>query len=134
VITAWEVVHRTEDGERVGYLASAPGCEGLVVPMSLVGTPAGGPLPAAEATTLLVGTGLALLARRWWCRLPDVLPPGVTDAAMPDDDWPWRPAVLVEVSPREVRLRPELPAPEERTAQAVLPVPVGELLTAHPPW
>src|SRR3954447_7194660 len=129
VTTTWEVVHRPEDGERVGYLAPVLGSAGLVVPMTLAGTPAAGPLDAVEATSLLAGTGLALLARRWWCRLPDPLPAGLTDAGEPAADWEWRPVVLVEVSPTRCRLRPELPAPEELRAQATLPVPVGDLLT-----
>jgi hypothetical protein len=41
--------------------------------------------------------------------------------------------VLVEVSPAECRLRPEWPEPRELTGQAVLPVPVGDLVRAEPP-
>jgi len=133
VSTTWEVVQRADDGERVGYLAPGPGGDGLVVPMTLAGTPAGEPGPVAEATALLVAQGLALLARRWWCRMPDPLPAGRTDVASPAVDWPWRPAVLVEVSAQQVRLRPEWPAPEELTARAVLPVPAGELLRGSQP-
>jgi len=131
--TSWEVVHRPDDGERVGYLAPAADGAGLVVPMTLAGTAAGGPLPGDEAAALLVAQGLALLARRWWCRLPDPLPAGPTSAAVAEDGWPWRPVVLVEVSAHEVRLRPELPAPEEMRAHAVLPVPAGDALRAGPP-
>ncbi|MBB3678472.1 hypothetical protein [Modestobacter versicolor] len=131
--TSWEVVHRTDDGERVGYLAPAADGVDLVVPMTLAGTPAGGPLPADEATALLTATGLALLARRWWCRLPSPLPRGVTDARQPDDGWSWQPTLLVEVSPHELRVRPEWPAPEETGALAVLPVPAGRLLRSAPP-
>ena len=131
--STWEVVHRPEDGEHVGYLVPVPGDEELVVPLTLTGTPAAGPLPADDATDLLAGTGLALLARRWWCRLPGLLPSGLTDAAEPAAEWEWRPVELVEVSPTSCRVRPELPAPEERTAQAVLPVPVGDVLRSAPP-
>ena len=131
--TTWEVVRRADDGERVGYLAPGPDGDGLVVPMTLAGTPAGEARPVDEATALLVAQGLGLMARRWWCRLPDPLPAGRTAVAAPDEGWTWRPVVLVEVSAREVRLRPESPAPEEVTASAVLPVPAGELLrTAEP--
>src|SRR3954451_20012066 len=41
--TGWDVVHRPDDGEPVGYLAPAPGDGGLVVPTTLAGTPAGRP-------------------------------------------------------------------------------------------
>lgn len=127
--STWDVVRRAADGEHVGYLA--PGGPGLAVPMTLVGTPAGGPLPVAQATELLTRTGLAVLAQRWWCRLPDPLPPGLTDAGEPAADWEWRPTVLVEVSPEQVRLRPEWPAREESSALALLPVPAGDLLRPH---
>jgi hypothetical protein len=80
-----------------------------------------------------VHSGLALLARRWWCRLPGTLPPGLLDAAHPRADWNWRPVVLVEVSPTGCRVRPEIAAPEELTAQASLPVPVGDLLREEEP-
>ena len=129
----WDVVRRPDDGEHVGYLAPAPGDPDLVVPMTLVGTPAGGPLPVDRARVLLAGHGLAALAGRWWCRLPGALPPGLTSAAAPADDWPWRATVLVEVSPREVRVRPEPPEPGERAAVGVLPVPAGDLLRSAPP-
>ena len=131
VPTGWTVVHRPADGEPVGWLAPAP--DGLVRPMDLVGSPAGLPQPAGPATARLADHGLALLAGRRWCRLPDPLPRGVSDAAEPAADWPWRPVLLVEVSPTAVRLRPEWPAPEELGAQARLPVPVGDLLLADPP-
>jgi hypothetical protein len=133
VTSTWQVVHRTDDGERVGYVTPAPADARLVVPMTLAGTPAAGPLPVDAATALLTGTGLAVLARRWWCRLPDPLPAGRTTADRPAADWLWRPTVLVEVSPTEVRVRPEHPAPEERTALAVLPFPAGDLLRTAAP-
>jgi len=133
VTSTWQVVHRTDDGEHVGYVVPASVDGGLVVPMTLAGTPAAGPLPVADATALLTGTGLAVLARRWWCRLPDPLPAGVTDAHRPPADWPWRATVLVEVSPQQVQLRPEWAAPEERTARAVLPFPAGDLLRTTAP-
>jgi hypothetical protein len=133
VTVRWEVVHRADDGERVGYLAPSPGAGGLVVPMTLVGTPVGGPQPPSEASALLVARGLALLDRRWWCRLPSPLPRGVTDAREPAPGWSWQPTVLVEVSPHELRLRPEWPAPEEVGGLALLPVPAGDLLRSDPP-
>ena len=131
--STWRVVHRTDDGEHVGYVVPASVDGGLVVPMTLAGTPAAEPLPVADATALLTGTGLAVLARRWWCRLPDPLPAGVTDAHRPSADWPWRPTVLVEVSRQQVQVRPEWAAPEERTARAVLPFPAGDLLRTTAP-
>ena len=73
-----------------------------------------------------------MLDRRWWCRLPVPLIDG-TPADSPAADWEWSAVVLVEASPVECRVRPEWPAPEELTAQAVLPVPVAELLLADPP-
>jgi hypothetical protein len=132
VISTWEVVYRRDDGEHVGYLAPTPDGNGLVVPMTLAGTPADGPLPAAEAAALLTASGLALLSRRWWCRLPEPLPRGVTDAGTPAGEWPWRPVLVVEVSPEAVRVRPEHPESEELTAQAMLPVPAGALLRSDP--
>ena len=131
--TRWEVVCRPDDGELVGYLAPAPEACGLVVPTTLAGTPAGPAGPTAGSTALLVRSGLAQLAGRWWCRLPGTLPPGVLDATAPAPEWEWRPVVLVEVSPTGCRVRPEMPAPEELTAQAALPVPVGDLLRLRPP-
>jgi hypothetical protein len=128
--SSWDVVRRPDDGELVGYLV--PGADGLVVPATLTGASAGALDRPAGAAALLVATGLAGLARRWWCRLPDPLPPGVLDAGVPAPDWAWRPVVLVEVSPTRCRVRPELPAPEELTAQAALPVPVGDLLAEAP--
>jgi hypothetical protein len=132
VTATWTVVHRTDDGERVGYLAPEPADGRLVVPTTLAGTPAAGPLPPDEAASLLTRTGLTLLAHRWWW-LPDPLPPGLTDAGRPAEDWPWRPTALVEVSPHELQLRPEWPAAEETGALAVLPVPAGERLRSTPP-
>ncbi|WP_222193908.1 hypothetical protein [Modestobacter italicus] len=129
--SAWEAVHRPEDGELVGYLA--PHDDGLVVPTTLTGTPAGAPDEPEAAAGLLVASGLARLARRWWCRLPDTLPPGLLDAGGPTAHWDWRPVVLVEVSPAGCRVRPEAPTPEEGGAQASLPVPVGTLLREQPP-
>ncbi|WP_369139772.1 hypothetical protein [Modestobacter versicolor] len=131
--TTWEVVHRPADGERVGYLAPAPAGDGLVVPMTLAGTVVGGALAAEEATALLSARGLALLDGRWWCRLPSPLPRGLTDARDPAPDWPWQPTVLVEVSPTQLTLRPEWPAPGEAGALAVLPVPAGDLLRSEAP-
>jgi hypothetical protein len=124
-------VHRPADGEHVGYLA--PAGDDAVVPLTLVGTALGNASSRDAATSLLVERGLAELARRWFCRLPPVLPPGVLAAVPPQGTWAWRPVVLVEVSPTGARLRPEWPAPEERTAGAELPVPVGDHLRPAPP-
>src|SRR3954451_20108455 len=108
--SGWEPVHRPVDGELVGCLA--PDCvPGLVLPLTLVGAALGPPHDRASATTLLVSRGLAALDRRWWCRLPATLVPGLLRAGEPSADWSWRPVVLVEVSPGRCRLRPEWPAP-----------------------
>jgi hypothetical protein len=121
------------DGELVGYLA--PDCaEGLVLPLTLVGAALGPTHDRAAATALLVSRGLPALDRRWWCRLPATLTPRVLLAAgEPRAEWGWRPVVLVEVSPARCRLRPEWPGPDELGAQAVLPVPVRDLLRTEPP-
>jgi hypothetical protein len=125
----WELVRRP-DGESVGYLVpDGP----LVVPVNLLGRPFGPAQDPAGATALLRARGLAALDRRWWCRLPDLLPPGLLAAERPRPEWGWRAVVLIEVQPAECRLRPEWPAPRELTAQAVLPVPVGDLVRAEPP-
>ena len=124
-------MHRA-DGEHVGYLVP-DGSPGLALPVTLVGAAMGPPLEVSAATALLRARGLAALDRRWWCRLPPALPPGVLPADDPPADWDWRPVVLVEVSPAGCRVRPELAAPEELTAQATLPVPVSGLLRAEAP-
>ena len=129
--TEWDDVHRPDDGELVGHLATAGG--DLVVPRSLTGAPLGPPQSRAAATDLLLRRGLAVLADRWWCRLPSPLPGGVLDAAAPEPDWRWQPVLLVEVSPTGCRVRPEMSAPAETTAQAQLPVPVGDLLRSDQP-
>jgi hypothetical protein len=124
-------VHRA-DGEHVGYLVP-DGAPGLVFPVTLVGVAIGPSLEPSAATELLRTRGLAALDRRWWCRLPAVLPPGVLAAADPRPEWEWRPVVLVEVSPAGCRVRLEMASPEELTAQAALPVPTGGLLRAEAP-
>jgi hypothetical protein len=131
--SGWEPVHRPVDGELVGYLA--PDCAaGLVLPLTLVGAALGPTHDRAAATALLVSRGLPALNRRWWCRLPTTLSPRVLLAAgEPWAEWGWRPVVLVEVSPARCRLRPEWPGPDELGAQAVLPVPVRDLLRTEPP-
>jgi hypothetical protein len=127
----WALVHRA-DGEHVGYLVRDGG-PGMVVAHLLTGTPHGPAATPASAHARLVDRGLVALDQRWWCRLPTPLPPGRLQADVPQPGWEWRPVVVVEVSPTECRVRPEWPAPEELTAQAVLPVPVAELLLADPP-
>ena len=124
-------MHRA-DGEHVGYLV-ADGPPDLVLPVTLVGAARGPAQDRASATVALTARGLSALDRRWWCRLPSPLPGGVLAAGDPAAEWEWRPVVLVEVSPAGCRVRPELAAPEELTAQAALPVPVGALLRATAP-
>ena len=80
ITTGWEAVRRPHDEEIVGYLmADGP----LAVPVTLAGQPLGPAQDANAATALLVGHGLAALARRWWCRLPEPLPRGVLAAGHP---------------------------------------------------
>ena len=129
--SGWAPVHRA-DGEHVGYLVP-DGPPGLVLPVTLVGAALGPAQDRTSATLLLAARGLSALDRRWWCRLPSTLPDGVLPADDPPADWEWRPVVLVEVSPAGCRVRPEMAAPEELTAQAALPVPVGALLRAAAP-
>jgi len=129
--SGWIRVHRA-DGEHVGYLVP-DGPPGLVLPVTLVGAALGPAQDRRSATLLLAARGLSALDRRWWCRLPSTLPAGVLPADDPPTDWEWRPVVLVEVSPAGCRVRPEMAAPEEHTAQAALPVPVGGLLRASAP-
>jgi hypothetical protein len=126
----WEAVRRPDDDEVVGYLVPDGGTD--AVPTSLVGTALGTAQPSSAARAVLVGTGLRALDRRWWCRLPGSLPPGRLDAARPDDDWTWRPVVLVEVGPDGAVVRPEWPEPAELLATAILPVPVDGLLRTDP--
>ena len=127
----WTPVRRA-DGEHVGYLVP-DGTGGLALPVTLVGAALGPSAEPERATALLRTRGLAALDRRWWCRLPPTLSRGVLGAHEPAEDWEWRPVVLVEVSPSGCRVRPEMPAPEELTGQAALPVPVRGLLRATAP-
>ena len=129
--TTWATVHRA-DGELVGYLVP-DGAPGLVLPVTLVGAALGPSQEPSAATVLLTARGLSALDRRWWCRLPAMLPSGVLPAGDPPADWDWRSVVLVEVSSTECRVRVEFAAPEELTGQAALPVPVGGLLRASAP-
>jgi hypothetical protein len=126
--SGWAPVQRA-DGEHVGYLVP-DGPAGLVLPVTLVGAALGPPQDRVSATVLLAARGLSSLDRRWWCRLPDTLPVGVLAAGEPPAEWDWRPVVLVEVSPASCLVRPEWAAPDELTASAELPVPVGGLLRA----
>lgn len=129
--TDWTPVHRPADGELVGWL-SPDGGPDRAVPRLLTGAPAGAPVGTAAATALLTARGLAMLDRRWWCRLPVPLVDG-TDAGAPEEDWSWSAVVLVEASPAGCRVRLEFAEPAELRARAVLPVPVGDLLREHPP-
>jgi hypothetical protein len=116
-------VHRPEDDEHVGYLTP----DG--VPRLLTGAT----LPtSADPHAQLVAGGLRALDRRWWCRLPAVLPRGAMDAGRPEPGWDWRPVVIVEASPQACTVRPEWPAPEEFANRAILPTPVGDLLRDEP--
>jgi hypothetical protein len=126
----WTPVHRPGDGERVGYL-SPDGGTGRAVPRLLTGAPAGPASPSHAARDLLMARGLAMLDRRWWCRLPVPLTDGMR-ADAPEPGWQWSAVVLVEASPVECRVRLELAAPAELRAQAVLPTPVGDLLREEP--
>jgi hypothetical protein len=128
--THWIPVRRPEDGEQVGYL-SPDGAPDLVVPRLLTGAPAGSASRRDAAHDLLVARGLAMLDRRWWCRLPVPLTDGMR-ADAPEPGWQWSAVVLVEASPVECRVRLELAAPAELRAQAVLPTPVGDLLREEP--
>jgi hypothetical protein len=123
--THWTPVHRPGDGEHVGYV-SPDGVPRLLTGATLTAS-------AADPHDLLVSTGLRALDRRWWCRLPAVLPDGLTEAGTPAGDWSWRPVVIVEVSPAACTVRPEWPAPEELSGRAVLSTPVGDLLREQPP-
>jgi hypothetical protein len=123
-------VHRPEDGEHVGYL-SPDGGPGRAVPRLLTGAPAGPASRSQAARDLLVSRGLAMLDRRWWCRLPAPLTDG-TRADTPEPGWSWSAVVLVEASPVECRVRLEFASPAELRAQAVLPTPVGDLLREEP--
>jgi hypothetical protein len=127
----WQPVHRVTDGEHVGYLVP-DGAPGLVLPVSLIGCALGPAHDRESAGALLRTRGLPALDRRWWCRLPAALPPGVLDVSEPDADWSWQPVVLVEVSPTGATVRPEFVVPGQ-TGQAALPVPVGGLLRTQPP-
>jgi hypothetical protein len=124
-------VHRPEDGERVGYL-SPDGAPTVVVPRLLTGAAAGPASRPGVARDLLVTRGLAMLDRRWWCRLPVPLVDG-TPVAAPQPDWQWSAVVVVEASPDGCRVRLEYAEPAELRVQAQLPVPVGDLLREHPP-
>ena len=124
--THWTPVHRPEDDEHVGYL-SPDGGPGRAVPRLLTGAPAGPATTSEAARDLLVRHGLAMLDRRWWCRLPVPLVDG-TPVGSPEAHWQWSAVVLVEASPVECRVRLEFAAPAELRARAVLPVPVGDLL------
>ena len=128
--THWTPVRRPEDGEHVGYL-SPDGGPGRAVPRLLTGAPAGPASTSDVARDLLITRGLALLDRRWWCRLPAPLVDG-TRADSPQPDWTWTAVVLVEASPVECRVRLEFAEPAALRALAVLPTPVGDLLREDP--
>jgi hypothetical protein len=128
--TQWTPVYRPEDGEHVGYL-SPDGAPGRAVPRLLTGAPAGPSSSSDAARDLLVRRGLAILDRRWWCRLPVPLVDG-TRADDPQPDWQWSAVVLVEASPVQCRVRLEYAEPAELRALAVLPTPVGDLLREQP--
>jgi hypothetical protein len=118
------------DGEVVGYLVPSGG-GGLVAPTSLIGLPLGPPQSPETVAAVLEREGLAVLARRWWCRLQTPLPEAGCDPTERRASWAWRP--VVEVRPTRCVVRPEFPVSEERTQTVALPVPVGDLLAADPP-
>ena len=61
--STWTPHRRADDGEVVGYLASAS--EGLVVPMSLLGHALDEACDEHTATEVLESTGLSMLADAW---------------------------------------------------------------------
>jgi hypothetical protein len=129
----WTPYHRESDGELVGYLVADGTDRALEVPTSLIGLPLGPAQSADSARSVLVARGLAVLAERWWCRLPQPLPASLTTVGEPDPGWGWRPVVLVEVSPAGSRIRIDMASPEELRIQISLPNPVGGLLRPRPP-
>jgi len=129
----WLPYRRPADGELVGYLVASDLDPELTTPTSLIGIPLGLPQPHRSAQDVLATHGLAVLAERWWCQLPTPLPRTPLTIGAPEPDWTWRSVVLVEASPAECRIRPELAWPEELTAQVTVPVPVGNLLRAAAP-
>ena len=64
----WRPIRRDSDGELVGYLVQPGERDALVVPTGLIGTPLGPPQTVEAARSVLVGEGLAVLTRLWWCR------------------------------------------------------------------
>jgi hypothetical protein len=128
----WQPLRRPEDGELVGYLVR-DGAVDLVLPVSLLGTALAAAGPLEDARRLLLGDGLRAVDRQWWCRLPALLPRGLLPGDRPEEDWSWRPVVVVEASPTACRIRPRFPALEETGGMALLPVPVGSLLRTEPP-
>lgn len=125
----WIPVHR-DDGELVGYLRAAGE---LVEPLTLLGTPLGTPSDEDSAREVLDATGLAVLADRWWCRLPAPVIVEQLDASAAQPEWDWRTVVLIESTPSGCRIRPLYPWPEEQLSVITLPVPVGDLLLRRQP-
>jgi hypothetical protein len=97
----------------------------------LTGAPAGPSSTSEAASDLLIQRGLAMLDRRWWCRLPVPLVDG-SRVDSPESHWQWSAVVIVEASPVECRVRLEFAAPAELRAIAVLTNPVGDLLREEP--
>lgn len=112
--------------------ALIPAQAGVVSPRSLIGTPLGPPAAPEAAAKLLTARGLAVLAEKWWCRLPKPLVPDI-DVTAPDPAWPWRPVVLVEVGPGGASARIAMPWAEEKTVQVRIPIPVDGVLRTLPP-
>lgn len=126
----WHPRHRPLDGELAGYLAPDPAGPDLFLPLTLLGTPLGDPAPFPQAAAIVDERGLAALNGRWWIDLPDPLPNRTLDLPPPGPGDVPRPVRLVEVGPHTLTLRPEFPAPDERSALVRLPVPPGDRLRA----
>ena len=129
----WWVHPRGGDGEVVGYGRPSTEADGLVVPLSLIGTPLGPPQAPDRVADLLDRVGLAVLAGRWWSRLPTPIPETGCDPTERRVSWDWRAVVIVEARSARCIVRPGFPLLKERTRTVALPVPVGDLLAADPP-
>ncbi|QNE48110.1 hypothetical protein F1C58_15195 [Glaciihabitans sp. INWT7] len=126
---SWEPRHRA-DGELVGYLVAAG--DGVVA-TSLIGLALAGATSREAAIDLLDTSGLAVLDRPYYARLPNPVPLGGVDAGAPAADWTWRRVVIVESSATRVSIRPAMAYPEELRSLVVIEPPVtGTLRERHP--